>query len=127
MKRRLNKTGFQLIVDGFSSPEILRNARTLNRLLIDIPILTKMSVLDRKIYMVPEDETALKQTDFKDSGGLTGFAVLTTSHISIHTFPLTSEFRFDVYSCKPFDYDKVKEMVVNTLKAKDIHTFVLER
>jgi spermidine synthase len=38
-----------------------------------------------------------------DCGGVTGTVILTTSHGSIHTWPLRGQVSFDLFSCKDFD------------------------
>lgn len=40
---------------------------------------------------------------FQDEGGTTGIVVISTSHISIHTWQLRNFFQLDVFSCKDFD------------------------
>lgn len=40
---------------------------------------------------------------FQDEGGTTGVVVISTSHISIHTWELRKFFQLDVFSCKDFD------------------------
>ncbi len=47
----------------------------------------------------------------KDGGGVSGFVMINESHISIHTFPNRRFITMDVYSCKKFDTEKVKEIV----------------
>lgn len=46
--------------------------------------------------------------------GVTGFILITTSHISIHTYPLLGFAAVDIFSCKRFDLhralDEIKEM-----------------
>ena len=44
-----------------------------------------------------------EQSAFGDEGGVTGICVLSTSHCSIHTWPLRPFFVMDVYSCRDFD------------------------
>ncbi len=43
-----------------------------------------------------------------DNAGISGFVIISFSHISIHTFPKTKEIYVDVFSCRPFDYAKVR-------------------
>lgn len=47
----------------------------------------------------------------EDCGGVTGVVILTTSHGSIHTWPLQGEVSFDLFSCKDFDADKVLDFL----------------
>ncbi|MFH1586651.1 MAG: adenosylmethionine decarboxylase [Candidatus Diapherotrites archaeon] len=43
-----------------------------------------------------------------DPGGLSGFVMITDSHISIHTVPEKGFVSVDVYSCKEFDVERAK-------------------
>ncbi len=38
---------------------------------------------------------------FPGAGGVTGFALLAESHLSVHTFPETGFAAFDLYCCRP--------------------------
>ena len=49
--------------------------------------------------LIPEDK------------GITGMVVIAESHITFHSFTEKDYFFFDVFSCKPFDTDRVAEMV----------------
>lgn len=42
-----------------------------------------------------------------DYPGVTGCALITTSHIILHTWDETMDFQFDCYSCKDFNPDEV--------------------
>ena len=43
--------------------------------------------------------------------GLTAFAVIDLSHISIHTFPESGEIYIDIFSCKEFDCKAIEHYV----------------
>lgn len=60
---------------------------------------------------VPIELDKLKATPFEDEGGITGVAVLSTSHCSIHTWPARNHYVMDVYSCRDFR----SELVVTEL------------
>jgi S-adenosylmethionine decarboxylase len=51
--------------------------------------------------------------------GLSGFAIIDFSHISIHTFSETNEVCVDVFSCKPFDYKELHRFVKEYLELED--------
>jgi S-adenosylmethionine/arginine decarboxylase-like enzyme len=104
-----------LTVDGFADPELLRDRDHLERTLRGLAAAAKMELLDLRLYEVPEDPSAAGKFPFEDSGGITGYAVLTTSHASFHGFPQTGEYRFDLYSCKDFDPGRVKQLLINHL------------
>jgi S-adenosylmethionine decarboxylase len=69
------------------------------------------------------------------ASGLSGFIVLAESHLSFHSF-VESEFVFlDVFSCKPFDPEAVKDFLAARLGAerhcshrrKGFHTQLVNR
>ena len=41
------------------------------------------------------------------SWGLTGFIIISTSHISFHTFPEKRTLHFDMFSCRPFEEEDI--------------------
>ncbi|MEK7459332.1 MAG: S-adenosylmethionine decarboxylase, partial [Patescibacteria group bacterium] len=49
-----------------------------------------------------------------DNPGLTGFAVVDFSHISVHTFTKCNEALIDVFSCKPYDQEKMIALCMAT-------------
>ena len=83
------------------------------------------------MYEVPLEIEKLGVEPFEDEGGVTGIAVLSTSHISVHTWPLQREFVMDVYSCRPFDPDDVRRALLSDLSASDLQltdlSFALRR
>lgn len=52
---------------------------------------------------------------FQDEGGTTGMVVISTSHVSIHTWELRRFFQLDVFSCKDFDGDAALRYIYDTL------------
>jgi S-adenosylmethionine decarboxylase len=57
--------------------------------------------------LVPEDR------------GITGTVIIAESHITFHSFVEKDYFFFDIFSCKPFDVDRVVSLVVETFEVKD--------
>jgi len=53
--------------------------------------------------------------EFTDEGGTTGIVVISTSHISIHTWELRRFFQLDVFSCKDFDSEAALAYIYETL------------
>ena len=43
--------------------------------------------------------------------GITGLALLSTSHMAVHTAPERTTLNRDLYSCKPFPVDVIKNLV----------------
>ena len=95
--------GRHLIIDGTSSnPDVLNDEALLAELLNGIIELAGMDVLvPAKMVRVELDPNKTTETG-GDDGGVTGVAILSTSHVSIHTWPLTNRFAFDLYSCRDF-------------------------
>ncbi len=57
-------------------------------------------------YVIPYDGGA-----FPEDHGITGMVIIAESHISIHTYPKKGYAFIDVFSCKPFDHDRVVAFV----------------
>lgn len=72
------------------------------------------------MYEVETEISKLGVEPFEDEGGVTGVAVLSTSHVSIHTWPLRPFFVMDVYSCRDFE-----PAVVETVLAKHLGAHAL--
>jgi len=57
--------------------------------------------------LVPEDE------------GITGMVVIAESHLTFHSFIRKDYFFFDLFSCKPFDVDRVIQEVITTFEVEE--------
>lgn len=99
-KTRLN--GLHLMIECFEcNRELLKNPEKIRVFLSDLPGKIAMNKLEEPHII------DYKGNDSWDKGGVTGFVLIAESHISIHTFPHNGFFSADVYSCKPFDAEKV--------------------
>ena len=78
-------------------------------------------------HMIEVELDIEKTAGDTDDGGITGVGVLSTSHISIHTWPLTRRFSFDLYSCRTFDPEFVLEYLNDNLGILDAKVTVVER
>jgi S-adenosylmethionine decarboxylase len=65
--------------------------------------------------------------DDEDEGGWSVFSQITTSHISIQTWPLRSAFMLDIFSCKPFNAEYALKIVYDELNVKVWNTRIVER
>lgn len=79
-----------------------------------------MHCLGNHIYDVPISLKRRGETPLHDEGGVTGMAVLTTSHIAIHTWPEDSGARIDVDSCRDFDPKVVEGLLMEFFRATEI-------
>lgn len=98
---------------------LLNDKESLAEIIHDLIDVVKMKVLvPANMVQVELDES--KATEHGgDDGGVTGVAVLNTSHVSIHTWPLTSRFAFDLYSCCEFDDQEVFDFLHDRLQITD--------
>jgi S-adenosylmethionine decarboxylase len=110
-------SGRHLILDGFADAAKLRSAMFVRAFLERVVELAKMELVDLRVYEL-EARPAGPDGDFVDPGGVTGYAVLTTSHASIHTFPEAGRFKFDLYSCRDFPGGDLEEFVLRELGAR---------
>ena len=104
--------GLHIILDGYVKDSSVFNAPTLKNAFQRLA-----EELEMKIIMGPDflevelDPTKLQSDVFQDEGGITGMCVISTSHMSIHCWPIRKCFSMDVFSCKDFDGDKAKEII----------------
>lgn len=62
-----------------------------------------------------------------DNPGITGFVIIETSHIAIHTFEDTNTIALDIYSCKPFNHIIALNAIKKTFETKKITYKVYRR
>ena len=104
---------FHLIIDAFDCDiALLSDKIFLKKLIRSIA-----KLLDMKIIKGPEVVNGIPKNP-----GITAFAIIDFSHISIHTFTKSKEFCLDIFSCKPFSYKRMEKFVKKTfnLKGKQI-------
>lgn len=56
--------------------------------------------------LVPEDR------------GITGMVIIAESHLAIHTFQDKAYCFCDIFSCKPFDYEEAKNLLIEAFGSK---------
>ncbi len=114
MKKRFISKRFHLIMDAFNCDiALLCDKKFLTELVRKIA-----KMLDMKILKGPEVAKGMPINP-----GLTVFAIIDFSHISIHTFTASKEFCLDIFSCKPFDYKKLENCVRSAFKLKNGQIF----
>ena len=62
-----------------------------------------------------------------DKGGISAFVLISTSHISVHTFEEQAHVFVDIFSCKPFDIDKAINILMKAFEAKKHNKIVTDR
>ena len=97
------------------------DAKNVEAMLVDLIDVLGMRILDKAhMYEVETEIAKLGVEPFEDEGGVTGVCVLSTSHCSIHTWPLRPFFVMDVYSCRDFESGAVEKLLSERLGAYDL-------
>lgn len=122
MKKLVNKPKYvkvqHIIFDAFEvRNKLIDNEQFIFEILLEIPPLIGMKILSGPNVV----------RDYKKShAGITGFAIIDFSHVSIHTFSSTGELFIDIFSCKKFDYEAVKKYLYKKLSVKESQVETLE-
>ena len=85
----------------------------------EIPELVKMKILSGPNMVRDYD---------KNNPGISCFAIIDFSHISIHTFTNTQEALIDVFSCKKFNAEEIKKYLLKKLKINEdeVHCMIVK-
>ena len=124
MSNSENQEGYgpHLTFDGYNcDPELLNDMKLVFKFLTDLPKSIGMNKLTQP-YVLSYDGG-----DKPDDYGVTGIVIIAESHISIHTYPHDKCFFLDIFSCKPFDVDKAKQIVNFTFKVGNDETNLVLR
>lgn len=117
-KVQLGQKRFHIIVDAWdANPKTIVNEKAVKKFLLSVlPLLGMTTMLHPPVIVsgIPENP------------GLTGFLLIDFSHISIHTFVENSEVCVDIFSCKPYDYERVKNFIREFFNINDQNIRYLE-
>ncbi len=115
--------GSHLTLDGYGgSVEKLFDKDLVEWCLLTLPARIGMVPL-----APPTIHIAPAVSDF-DKGGIVGFVVVTTSHISCHTFPHRGFVSIDVFTCQgEIDRDLVVRFFVDAFRLHDTEVNYLKR
>ncbi len=101
---------FHLIIDACDCDNnLISNKELIAKTIKTITKLIGMQIIEGPIITMGREENP----------GLTGFAIIDFSHISIHTFTKINELCLDIFSCKEFDYEKIKQYIKREFKLSD--------
>lgn len=104
------KKRFHIIIDAWGcDPALISDKTRIETAIREVADLCGMTVVHGPVIIegVPENP------------GLTGFAIIDFSHISIHTFTNDGELCIDIFSCKQFDYEKVRNYIRDVFGLQD--------
>lgn len=108
MSNGIDEAGLHITMDAYVKDAQVFTEESIRSLFVKLVDALSMKMLgEPHIYEVPTDEAILEKVrltgQFMDEGGITGVAVISTSHMSIHCWPLQKFFSCDVFSCCNFD------------------------
>lgn len=69
----------------------------------------------------------LGKTGTFDKGGISAVVLISTSHISVHTFPYQKFMSIDIFSCKNFDVKKTIEIIQSTFDVEKFEKKLIMR
>ena len=108
-------TGRHIIIDAWTQESrLINDPHLVGDVLNELVELVGMKILRPAEVVAVSLDPAV--TDGEDDGGVTGTVILTTSHGSIHTWPLRGHISFDLFSCKEFNVKTVIDFLSNKFK-----------
>lgn len=118
-KRLPGTVGHHLLLDLYDcNVKKLEDGKHLKRFLLGASKLIGMRLLAKPV---------VKRVKRKRDEGLTGFALVQESHVSVHTYPRFATAHVDVFSCKPFDAAKVEAFAKKFFGSKNVVSKTIER
>ncbi|MGP1907922.1 adenosylmethionine decarboxylase [Metabacillus sp. JX24] len=111
----MNIEGKHLILDAFDcNPDLLNSREHIESLLLQAAKNNGMQVLSSFFHLFHPQ-------------GVTGVLVLSTSHMSIHTWPEKSYASIDYYTCGDADPESQTHFLLNGLGAKSSLVYTIAR
>ena len=118
--------GYHLLVDGYVADGSVLNPDSIISMFDRLVEVLGMQYCQKPAAVrVPLDPTKLDTDD--DEGGWSVIAQITTSHISLHGWPMRGAFMMDVFSCCHFDQAVALTCIEKCLNTVDIGVQFIER
>lgn len=128
LREMKNDAGLHLIFDGYVKDSSVFNSEVLTGLFKRLADALEMQIIMGPDFLEVELDSSKLQSDvFQDEGGITGMCVISTSHMSIHCWPLRKCFSMDVFSCKLFKADVASALIKETLGVEDVNILYVDR
>lgn len=109
---------YSLAIDGYYMNPVADNPGFIAEVIEDVANQADMRLLDVTVRNV--DASIPQGEGFVDEGGISAHGLISTSHICLHTWPNSGFFMFDLVSCRRFDPERIKELVLRELKVKTV-------
>jgi S-adenosylmethionine decarboxylase len=99
--------GLHLTLDGRVKDPAVFNETNLRGMMLKLVEDLDMQLIFGPVFKEVEvDPSKLTGDKFVDEGGISGYCMISTSHMSIHCWPLRRVFMADLFSCKGFDHER---------------------
>ena len=119
-------SGTHLLIDGYVRDGKSLNPDTICTLFDRLVETLDMQYLQRPTAIrVPIDPDKLATEE--DEGGWSVICQITTSHIALHGWPMRGAFMMDVFSCREFDPEAARRVVLEMLDVTESRFQVIER
>ncbi|MGH2508463.1 MAG: S-adenosylmethionine decarboxylase [Ktedonobacteraceae bacterium] len=102
------------------TPALLNNETFLRNVLEEYPKHIKM------VQVGPAELRYIKTSNPLDDG-YSGFAIIATSHISLHAWSSYQMVNIDIFSCEEFSVEAVVALACKMFQTDDVEVHVLER
>lgn len=127
-----DSAGLHVIIDAYVADSAVFKQEKLEALFSDLLSALDMKPLDKAMfYEVPVDPEILERVkrtgNFEDEGGTSALQVISTSHLSIHTWPLQKFLSLDAFSCKTFDAGLAVSLIRDHLGIVSCKTGIIDR
>lgn len=120
--------GVHLTLEGKTEEIHLFNPETLTELFEELVTALGMRIIHGPTVKDVEIEVKkLTGESFKDEGGTSAYCMISTSHISIHCWPLRKQCMLDVFSCKYFDVKVAQNIVEAKLAITSSRVQIIDR
>lgn len=120
--------GVHLTVDGTTQNVHLFNTESITSLFEELVAALDMQIIHGPVFKEVEVEPEKLTGDvFVDEGGTSAYCMISTSHMSIHCWPLRKQFMMDVFSCKDFDIDTALDLIKNKLAVENSRVMIIDR
>lgn len=119
-------SGTHLLIDGYVRDGKTLNPDTICTLFDRLVETLDMQYLQRPTAIrVPIDPGKLATEE--DEGGWSVICQITTSHIALHGWPMRGAFMMDIFSCREFDPQAARGVVLEHLDVTESRFQVIER
>lgn len=129
LRRPTDPRRYSVELDGYSrSSAKLAQPAFLEHLVRTVASAASMRILNICSSNIEKDLTRMSGQVFSDEGGFSVLALISTSHIALHTWPERRAFMFDLVSCRPFEAQQVLAFLKRELQVEEtVHERVGEK